>query len=83
VLGGVAASESRPCGSAGLVDVCFTDWYGRAFRGGLIGAVVGGVIGAALGSAVKTERWVGVWLNHLPHLTVGPRSTGLAISLSL
>jgi hypothetical protein len=81
VASGVDASQSRPCGSAAFVGACVTDWYGRAFRGGLIGAVVGGAIGAVLGSVVRTERWAGVPLGQVAELTLAPRGAGLALSL--
>ena len=82
VFSGLAASESRPCGSPGLVGVCLTDWYGRAFRGGLIGGAVGALIGAALGYAVRTEVWAGVPLGQTHHLSLAPRGSGLALSLA-
>ena len=74
VFSGLAASESRPCGSPDLVGVCLTDWYGRAFRGGLIGGAVGALIGAALGYSVRTEAWAGV--------SLAPHGRGLALSLA-
>ena len=82
VTSGVKATETYACGSAELVDVCLADWYGRAFRGGLIGAVVGGAIGAALGSALKTERWAGRPLSHLPKLIVSNHGAAVALSLA-
>jgi hypothetical protein len=81
VVSGVGTTQSQPCGSAAFVGACVTDWYGRAFRGGLIGATVGGAIGAVLGSIVTTERWARVPLHHTPHLTLAPRGAGLALSL--
>ena len=81
VIAVVAASESRPCGSPALGSVCITDWYGRAFRGGLIGAAVGGALGAALGFAVRTERWATVPLNRGHYIALAPHGAGLALSV--
>lgn len=82
VISGVEASQSSPCRSALLVDVCFADWYGRAFRSGLIGAAAGGAIGAALGALWRTERWVGVPLSQVRLVALAPRHTSLAVSLA-
>jgi hypothetical protein len=82
VVSGVGASQSRPCSAPALVGACVTDWYGRAFRGGLIGAAVGGAIGAVIGFAVRTERWAVVPLNPAPHLRLAPRGAGLTVSLA-
>lgn len=78
VAGGTAASKSRSC--AGFVDVCYVDWYGRAFRGGLIGGAIGGAVGAAVGYAVRTDRWEGVPLSRAHSLTLAPRGAGLALT---
>ncbi len=82
VLSGVAASKSRSRGTRDLFEVCYVDWYGRAFRGGLIGGAIGGVVGAALGYAVRTERWEGVSVSRAHHLALAPRGGGLALSLT-
>ena len=82
VLSGVAASKSRPCGTPDLFEVCYVNWYGRAFRGGLIGGAIGGAVGAALGYAVRTDRWEGVPLSRANQLALAPRGPGLALSLT-
>ncbi|HYL21284.1 MAG TPA: hypothetical protein VEU74_05970 [Gemmatimonadales bacterium] len=81
VLSGVRASESRSCGTPDLVDVCYVDWYARAFRGGLIGGAIGAALGAALGYAVRTEHWEGVPLSRAHQVVLAPRGPGLALSL--
>ena len=82
VLSGVAASKSQSCGTPNLFGVCYVDWYGRAFRGGLIGGAIGGAVGAALGYALRTDRWEGVPLSRAHQLALAPRGAGLALSLT-
>jgi hypothetical protein len=82
VLSGVRASQSRFCGIPDLFYGCYVEWYGRAFRGGLIGGAIGGAVGAALGYAVRTDRWEGVPLSRVHHVALAPRGAGLAVSLT-
>jgi hypothetical protein len=80
VVGGLAASKSRSCGTPGFADVCYVDWYGRAFRGGLIGAALGAVLGAAMGYAVRTDHSAGVPLDRAHHLALVSRGAGFALT---
>ena len=82
VFGALRAGQSRSCATPGAFDVCYVEWYGRAFRDGVIGGAIGGVLGAALGYAVKTNDWQVVPLGEARHLSLAPRGAGVAISLT-
>jgi len=73
VWSGQAASKSQPCRRPDLIEACYVDWYGKAFRGSLIGAAAGTALGAALGYTVKTERW---------GVSVAPLARGLELSVA-
>jgi hypothetical protein len=82
VIGGVAASHSNDCGIPSNVFYCYTDWYARAFRDGLIGGALGALAGAAIGSTVSTERWEGLSLSRAHQVAIAPRGRGLALSIA-
>jgi hypothetical protein len=82
VLSGVAASKSGSCRTPDLFEVCYVEWYGRAFRGGLIGGAIGAAVGAALGYAMKTDLWEGVPVSRAHHVALAPRGPGIALSLT-